>query len=88
MGLCSELVRIYFIQTLNNTNAKNLHQFNESLEIYLLTLVTTLKSQLKCEMITEARLVTERSDEVLLKQNIIKPEHAAKHPITINFLNW
>jgi len=39
-------------------------------------------------MLTEARVVAERSDEVLFKQNVLKPELIIKYPIIINYLNW
>jgi hypothetical protein len=48
-----------------------------------MVLVSALKCQLKCEMYTEAQLVSERSDEILLSNNM-----AQKHPGLLSYVNY
>jgi hypothetical protein len=61
LGLCSELLRIQLLQLQRQSSTLTA----DCLEIYLMSVVSALKNQLKSEMYTEAQLIAERSDELL-----------------------
>ena len=89
LGFSAELARLWFTQS-HATLPKNQKQpvQGHTIEVYLVILVTTLKSQLQSDMLAEAQLTAERSDQVLFRANIIKSELLSKQPGLVSYLNW
>ena len=55
----------------------------DRVEIYLMVICSSLKTQLKCDMITEAQLICGRSEDLFLKTNI-----GQNQPGMIKYLNY
>ncbi len=78
LGFASELLRYQLVIQFQSGGTKP-----ERVEIYLMVICSSLKAQLKCDMITEAQLICGRSEDLFLKTNI-----AQSHAGMINYLNY